>query len=97
MKYCSRAMIIRTAWLYSIYGNNFVKTMLRLGRERETLGVVFDQIGTPTYANDLARAIFAAVNRGIVPGIYHFSNEESARGMILRWLSIVWQVSRAAR
>lgn len=75
MKHCSRAMIIRTAWLYSIYGNNFVKTMLRLGRERETLGVVFDQIGTPTYANDLARAIFAAVNRGIVPGIYHFSNE----------------------
>ena len=75
MKYCSRAMIIRTAWLYSIYGNNFVKTMLRLGRERETLGVVFDQIGTPTYANDLARAIFAAVNRGIVPGVYHFSNE----------------------
>ena len=75
MKYCSRAMIIRTAWLYSIYGNNFVKTMLRLGRERETLGVVFDQIGTPTYANDLARVIFAAVNRGIVPGIYHFSNE----------------------
>ena len=75
MKHCSRAMIIRTAWLYSIYGNNFVKTMLRLGRERETLGVVFDQIGTPTYANDLARAIFAAVNQGIVPGIYHFSNE----------------------
>lgn len=75
MKQCSRAMIIRTAWLYSIYGNNFVKTMLRLGRERETLGVVFDQIGTPTYANDLARAIFAAINQGIVPGIYHFSNE----------------------
>ena len=75
MKYCSRAMIIRTAWLYSIYGNNFVKTMLRLGRERETLGVVFDQIGTPTYANDLARAIFAAISQGIVPGIYHFSNE----------------------
>ena len=49
--------------------------MLRLGRERETLGVVFDQIGTPTYANDLARAIFAAISQGIVPGIYHFSNE----------------------
>lgn len=75
MELCSRAMIIRTAWLYSIYGNNFVKTMIRLGREREALGVVFDQIGTPTYANDLARAIFAAINQGVVPGIYHFSNE----------------------
>lgn len=75
MELCSRAMIIRTAWLYSIYGNNFVKTMIRLGREREALGVVFDQIGTPTYANDLARAIFAAINQSVVPGIYHFSNE----------------------
>lgn len=75
MKNCSRAMVIRTAWLYSIYGNNFVKTMIRLGRERDTLGVVFDQIGTPTYANDLARAIFTAINQGIVPGIYHFSDE----------------------
>ncbi|MDE6347919.1 MAG: dTDP-4-dehydrorhamnose reductase [Bacteroides sp.] len=75
MEKCSRAMVIRTAWLYSMYGNNFVKTMIRLGRERETLGVVFDQIGTPTYAHDLACAIFVAINRGIVPGIYHFSNE----------------------
>ena len=75
MEKCSRAMVIRTAWLYSVYGNNFVKTMIRLGNEREKLGVVFDQIGTPTYANDLARAIFAAINRGIVPGIYHFSDE----------------------
>ncbi len=75
MRKCSRALVIRTAWLYSIYGNNFVKTMLRLGRERETLGVVFDQIGTPTYAADLARAIFAAIGQGVVPGIYHFSNE----------------------
>lgn len=91
MKYCSRAMIIRTAWLYSIYGNNFVKTMLRLGRERETLGVVFDQIGTPTYANDLARAIFAAVNRGIVPGVYHFSNEG-----VCSWYDFTLAVHRLA-
>lgn len=73
--YCKKTMIIRTAWLYSAFGNNFVKTMLRLGKEREALGVVFDQIGTPTYARDLARAIFAAIGNGIVPGIYHFSNE----------------------
>lgn len=72
---CSRTMIVRTAWLYSTFGNNFVKTMLRLGRERDRLGVVFDQIGTPTYARDLARAIQTAIDRGIVPGIYHFSNE----------------------
>lgn len=75
MKHCKKAVIIRTAWLYSIYGNNFVKTMIRLGCERETLGVIFDQIGTPTYANDLARAIYAMINKGIVPGVYHFSNE----------------------
>lgn len=72
---CTRTMVIRTAWLYSEYGNNFVKTMLRLGRERAELGVVFDQIGTPTYAGDLARAIYAAIEQGITPGIYHFSNE----------------------
>ena len=75
MARCRRAMIIRTAWLYSEYGNNFVKTMLRLGRERETLGVVFDQIGTPTYAADLAEAIFTAIGQGVTPGIYHFSDE----------------------
>ena len=72
---CAGSMVIRTAWLYSTYGNNFVKTMMRLGREREQLGVVFDQIGTPTYARDLARVILLAVDRGIVPGVYHFSNE----------------------
>ena len=72
---CSRSMVIRTAWLYSTFGNNFVKTMIRLGKERESLGVIFDQIGTPTYARDLARAIFAAIRQGVVPGIYHFSNE----------------------
>ena len=72
---CSRSMVIRTAWLYSTFGNNFVKTMIRLGKERENLGVIFDQVGTPTYARDLARAIFAAIHQGVVPGIYHFSNE----------------------
>lgn len=75
LDHCERAMVIRTAWLYSIYGNNFVKTMIRLGKERETLGVIFDQIGTPTYANDLARAIYAAIDKGVVRGVYHFSDE----------------------
>ena len=74
-KFCKRAMVIRTAWLYSTFGNNFVKTMIRLGKEREELGVVFDQIGTPTYADDLAKAIMTAVEKGIKPGVYHFSNE----------------------
>ena len=74
-KLCERSMIIRTAWLYSTFGNNFVKTMIRLGKERPVLGVIFDQIGTPTYARDLAVAIMTAINEGIVPGIYHFSNE----------------------
>lgn len=75
MNRCTRAMIIRTAWLYSTFGNNFVKTMLRLGRERDRLGVIFDQIGTPTYAADLAKVIFVVIEQGVMPGIYHFSDE----------------------
>lgn len=74
-KACPRTMIIRTAWLYSRFGNNFVKTMMRLGRERDTLGVVFDQIGTPTYAADLAAAIMTAIEQGVEPGVFHFSDE----------------------
>ena len=73
---CPETIIIRTAWLYSTFGNNFVKTMLRLGQERESLGVVFDQIGSPTYAADLAVAIFAAINAPVwQAGVYHFTNE----------------------
>ena len=73
---CPDAVILRTAWLYSSFGNNFVKTMIRLGNEKEQLGVVFDQIGTPTYAADLATAIFTVIETPVWhPGIYHFTNE----------------------
>jgi len=73
---CPEAVILRTAWLYSSFGNNFVKTMIRLGREKEQLGVVYDQIGTPTYAADLASAIFTVIECPIWhAGIYHFTNE----------------------
>lgn len=74
-KFCEKTVVIRTAWLYSSFGNNFVKTMIRLGCEKKALNVVFDQIGTPTYARDLARAIYAVLGHGAVPGVYHFSNE----------------------
>lgn len=75
-KACPEAIIIRTSWLYSGFGNNFVKTMLRLGSERSQLKVIFDQIGTPTYAADLADAMLQIIDSGkFVPGIYHFSNE----------------------
>ena len=76
MATCHRTMIIRTAWLYSSFGNNFVKTMIRLSKERKELGVVFDQIGTPTYAADLAWAVFTVIEAPVWhPGIYHFTNE----------------------
>ena len=73
-----KALIFRTAWLYSEFGNNFLKTMLRLTVEKEQLNVVFDQVGTPTYAGDLALAIFSIIEAGVYEGnegIYHFSNE----------------------
>ena len=67
-------VIIRTAWLYSEFGKNFVKTMLKLTAEKPVLQVVFDQTGTPTYAGDLAGAILRVLDKP-VPGIYHYSNE----------------------
>lgn len=69
-------VIIRTAWVYSVYGANFVKTMIRLMSERDEIGVVSDQIGTPTYAHDLAKAIMDIVEAPeFVRGVYHYSNE----------------------
>ena len=88
---CRQTMIIRTAWLYSTFGNNFVKTMIRLGNEKPELGVIFDQIGTPTYARDLAVAIMTAINKGIVPGIYHFSNEG-----VISWYDFTKAIHRIA-
>ncbi|NDW10281.1 dTDP-4-dehydrorhamnose reductase [Dysgonomonas sp. 520] len=79
MEICPNSIIIRTAWLYSIYGNNFVKTMIKLGKERESLNVVADQAGTPTNAADLACAIVKIIDyseaNGLKSGIYHYSNE----------------------
>ncbi|MBQ4126883.1 MAG: dTDP-4-dehydrorhamnose reductase [Alistipes sp.] len=74
----AKAIIIRAAWLYSEFGNNFLKTMLRLTAEKESLNVVFDQVGTPTYAGDLALVIFSIIEGNLYAGnegVYHFSNE----------------------
>ena len=70
-------IILRTAWLYSKWGNNFVKTMMRLTAEKESLNVIFDQVGTPTFAGDLADAISHIIENNLIDkkGIYHFSNE----------------------
>jgi dTDP-4-dehydrorhamnose reductase len=72
----SNAIIIRTSWVYSKFGNNFVKTMQRLMQERDSISVVNDQIGSPTYAADLAQAMLVIVNAPKwIPGIYNYSNE----------------------
>lgn len=89
-----KAIIIRTAWLYSEFGNNFLKTMLRLTAEREQLNVVFDQVGTPTYAGDLALAIFSIIEGGVYEGnegVYHFSNEG-----VCSWYDFASEIAIAA-
>ena len=91
LKFCKKSVVIRTAWLYSCFGSNFVKTMLRLGREKAQLGVVFDQIGTPTYARDLATAIMTIIEKGIIPGVFHFSNEG-----VISWYDFAKAIHRIA-
>jgi len=85
------SIIIRTSWVYSSFGNNFVKTMQRLGNEKDELGVIYDQVGTPTYARDLARAILEIVpklnNRKVE--IYHYSNEG-----VLSWYDFAKEIMK---
>lgn len=87
-------LIFRTAWLYSAFGNNFLRTMLRLTAERERVTVVFDQVGTPTYAADLARTIYDIIETGRYTGhegIYHFSNEG-----VCSWYDFAHAIARIA-
>ncbi len=92
---CPKSVVIRTSWLYSSFGNNFVKTMLRLGKERETLNVVFEQVGTPTYAADLAQAIMViaehAKQNKLQHGIFHYSNEG-----VCSWYDFACEIMRLA-
>ena len=86
------AVILRTAWLYSPYGKNFVKTMLMLGKDKPALKVVFDQVGSPTYARDLARAIVTVISADEWHcGIYHFSNEG-----VISWYDFTKAIHRLA-
>jgi dTDP-4-dehydrorhamnose reductase len=91
------SMIIRTSWLYSSFGNNFVKTILRLAAEKESLKVVFDQTGTPTYAADLAEAIMNIIS-GVIrnqmamnSGIYNYSNEG-----VCTWYDFACEITKEA-
>ena len=88
------SIIIRTSWVYSSFGNNFVKTMLRLGKEKKELGVIFDQVGTPTYARDLALTILniiPQINNKKVE-IYNYSNEG-----VLSWYDFAKEIMRMAK
>ena len=87
-----RSLVFRTAWLYSEYGKNFLLTMLNLTATKPQLNVVFDQAGTPTYAGDLARAIFNIIEDGTYrdhPGIYHYSNEG-----VCSWFDFTKEIAR---
>ena len=88
------SIIIRTSWVYSSYGANFVKTMLRLGKERDALGVIFDQVGTPTYAGDLAKTILEILpkieNTEVM--IYNYSNEG-----VLSWYDFAKEIMKMAK
>jgi dTDP-4-dehydrorhamnose reductase len=96
----SNSIIIRTSWVYSYYGANFVKTMLRLGKEKESLGVIFDQVGTPTYAKDLAKAIFDIIQHSTLntqhstssTEIYNFSNEG-----VVSWYDFAKEIMKIAK
>ncbi len=88
------SIIIRTSWVYSSFGNNFVKTMLRLGKEKDKLGVIYDQIGTPTYAADLAKTILdilPKINHKEV-GVYNYSNEG-----VISWYDFAKEIMRMAK
>ncbi len=89
-----QSLIIRTSWVYSSFGANFVKTMLRLGKERESLNVIFDQVGTPTYARHLAQAILTILPRisNTTPEIYHFSNEG-----VCSWYDFAHEIMRMTK
>ena len=88
------SIIIRTSWIYSYYGNNFVKTMLRLGKEKEELGVIFDQVGTPTYAKDLAITILDIIPQieNSKVEIYNYSNEG-----VLSWYDFAKEIMKMAK
>jgi dTDP-4-dehydrorhamnose reductase len=93
MKGNADVIIVRTAWVYSIYGNNFVKTMLRLMRSKPEISVVADQYGSPTYAHDLADVIMNIVSSGKwVPGIYHYTNDG-----IISWFDFASEIKKLSK
>ncbi len=95
-QHCSRYVVLRTAWVFSEYGNNFVKTMLRLGKERDELGVVGDQVGCPTYAGDIARACIAIAER-IAEGRTHYGIYHYAGNTAVSWKEFATAIFDAAK